>query len=35
MPEEAAIYPAEVDACPTSVGQADLLCANIKILYWR
>ena len=29
MPAEAAIYLAEVEICPSSCGQASLLCANI------
>lgn len=33
MPEEAAIYQAEVDASPSSVGLRKLLLANIKVFY--
>lgn len=35
MPAEAAIYQAEVGAAPSSMRLRELLCANIKILYWR
>lgn len=35
MPEAAAIYQAEVDVSPSSIGLRNLRLANIKILYWR